>query len=101
MQTVNLSATAVREAITVDLNNGWELTADTEIDTICVNGRDYNLGYIVSLNIDSSKGNSFTVYEFVERKEDGATNESNNDFATYNEAVNFISTKVDAYINAI
>lgn len=99
MQTVNLSANDIKDHLGLQLSNGWEVEADCEIDTLCINGREYNLGYIVTLNIDNYKGYSFIVYEFVERKEDGATNESENNFLTYDEALNFIRTKVDAYVN--
>lgn len=96
-QTVNLSINDLKEHLGLQLTNGWEVFADSEIDTLCINGREYNLGYIVTLNIDSFKGYNFTVYEFVERKDDGATNESDNNFLTYDEVLNFIRTKVEAY----
>lgn len=94
---INISSNEVYEQLNLKLSNGWEASSDSEIDTLCVNGRDFNLGYIVQLVMDSYKGYSFIVYEFVERKEDGETNESDNNFLTYDEALNFIRTKVEAY----
>lgn len=96
-KTVNISSNEIYEQLNLQLTNGWEANSDSEIDTLCINGRDFNLGYIVQLVMDSYKGYSFIVYEFVERKEDGETNESDNDFLTYDEALNFIRTKVEAY----
>ena len=101
MQTVNLSANDIKEHLFLQLNKGWEVIADSEIDTVCINGREYNLGYIIALNMNTFSGNNFDVYEFVERKEDGATNESEKNFLTYDEALNFIRTKVDAYVNGV
>lgn len=96
IQTVNLSAKDVLEHLNLTLPAGWTYEAG-ELDVVCINSPEYEIGYIVTLNSDSFKGYSFSVYEIIDAIYKDAHNESNNDFLTYDEVLNFIRTKVDAY----
>ena len=95
-QTVNLSSNDVVEHLNFTLPSGWTYEAG-ELDVVCVNSPEYEIGYIVTLNIDSFKGYSFSVYEIIDAIYEDKHNESNNDFLTYDEVLNFIRTKVEAY----
>lgn len=97
---VNLSANDVLEHLNIKLESGWTSNADGEIDTVCFDSSVYALGFIVTLNMDTSKGTSFTVYEFTEIKESGKDYEFNDDFSNYDEALNFIRKQIDTCMEA-
>lgn len=97
IQSVNLSANEVVEQLNLELANGWEVFADSEIDTVCVNTPNFELGWIVCLQMDSYKGYSFTVHEFAQDKESGNDCEDDNEFLNYEEVLTHIRNRVEYF----
>lgn len=97
MQTVNLSANEVLEHLNITLPASWTAEAN-EIDTVCFDHKDVGLGYIVTLNICPCKGYSFTVHEFVLDVESGKDTECDDEFLTYDEALNHIRNRFTQFI---
>lgn len=98
IQTVNISVNDVIEHLNIKMASGWTQSADTEIDTLCLDHQNHALGYIVTLNINNGVY-SFTVHEFHEAKQAERDYEETNDFATYDEALGQIRSRVDAFMN--
>lgn len=96
MQTVNLSANEVLQHLNLELPARWTKEAN-EIDVVCVNTPDFELGFIVTLNMCPCKGNSFTVHEFAQSLETGHDHEETRDFLTYNEVLKHLDERIDAY----
>lgn len=96
MQTVNLSARDVLEQLNLVLPARWTTEAG-ELDVVCVNTPDFELGWIVTLNMCPFKGNSFTVHEFASDKEFGNDHESDDEFLNYDEALNHIRNRVEHF----
>ena len=99
-QTVNLSANDVVEHLQLDTAPGWTLEAG-ELDVVCLNSRDFSLGYIVTLCIDTSKGYSFSVEEFIERNADGESSDSHCEFPSYDACLHYIRSKVAIYEDVV
>lgn len=97
-QTVNLSATDVLEHLNLTLPARWTSSA-SELDVVCIDTPANELGWIVTLNMDSFKGNSFTVHEFASDKEFGNDHESDDEFLTYDEVLSHIRDRVDLFVN--
>ncbi len=89
IQTVNLSAQSVLDHL--DLKLPATVTSEAgELDVVCLNYPGWEVGYIVTLNMCSNAGYSFTVQEFVMDKETGEDSEDSNNFLTYDEVLNYI-----------
>ena len=95
-QTVNLSANDVLEHLNLKLPAQWTVEAG-ELDTVCIDTPTYELGYIVTLNIDSFKGYSFTVHEFQINRESGFDYEQDDSFLTYDEVLNYIERQIECF----
>ena len=100
MQTVNLSANDVLEHLNLKLPAQCTVEAG-ELDTICINSPTYELGYIVTLNMNSVVGYNFTVHEFVDQKQAERDYENTDEFLTYDEALAHIRARVDMFLGPI
>lgn len=97
MQTVNLSANEVLEHLKLWVPTNWTAEAG-ELDVVCVNSPKVELGWIVTLNICPCKGYNFTVHEFVLDVESGKDTECDDEFLTYDEALNHIRNRFTQFI---
>lgn len=96
MQTVNLSANEVLEHLNLCVPTNWTVEAG-ELDVVCVNTPEMELSWLVTLNMNPFKGNSFTVHEFASDKEFGNDHESDDEFLTYDEALSHIRNRVEHF----
>ena len=97
IQTVNISCNEVKEQLALGkLPAGWTVDANDQ-DTLCINTPTYELGYIVTLNIDSFKGYSFTVHEFQFNRESGFDYEQDDSFLTYDEVLDYIARRIKRF----
>ncbi len=95
-KTVNLSAQNVIDDLNLTLPSGWSSEAG-ELDTVCINNSLYEVGYIVTLNIDSFKGYSFTVHEFQLNLDTGFDYEQTDSFLTYDEVLDYLARRIECF----
>ena len=96
MKSVNLSANEVLEHLNLCVPTNWTAEAG-ELDTVCIATPTYELGYIVTLNINNFSGYSFIVHEFQFNRESGFDYEQDDSFLTYDEVLNYIERRIECF----
>lgn len=97
VQTINLSAADVQDHLAIKLPAGWTSEA-SELEVVCYNHRNWEIGFIVTLEINAG-AYSFTVHEITTEMAEGNDHEETNKVATYDEALSVIRDRMDTFLN--